>query len=441
MTKWRANWIRIRHQAETSSQEEKGEEEEEKEGDEDQSEEHQDLKDARKKAADKTKAELKRRVSNESDGQASELALRVGQMTTTKTPIRQDGTKTPLRETKKSTRTRAREASSDSEEEKKEDESQATGSEGHTSATIRSEFLRDRLDRKTCENDHKKELKTLAATVNSLEYDVDSQGRSQRYTLYKMLNDDQQRAAKVLHLEFPKEASLNDRREFCNWLLEDAQVQDIVDMSFVNHQGEVARAGRLTFTSSFHRAKVFSHWAETWSRQKPLYFWSSGTGSTWHSIVLRKELSEDARIRGRYLKAAMDSINYLPHVDDCKKGATPCTHEDHRPDFYPKWQDNSIREPESHEFLVWCHFSYTKATVAIFIDESCYGTVVDHFEGCLAKIMNGQGGKDKDGKCKGDGKGNKGDGQSIASSSHLACLPLFFTIVLPIKSFIPIIIF
>ena len=343
------------------------------------------------------------------------------------TPIRQDGTKTPLREPKKDSRSKAREISSESPSEAAQEQGKSSGSGENTVASLRVEFLRDRLERKTWETNYKKDLKNLAATVNTLEYDVDSQGRSQCYSLYKMLNDDQQRAAKILHLEFPKEATVQDRMEFCNWILDEAQVQDKVEMSFINHRGEVARAGRLTFTSSYHRSRLFSHWAETWSRQNPLYFWSTGTGRTWHNIVLRKELSEDARIRGRYLKAAMDGLNLLPNLDDCKKQAAPCSHEDHRPEFYPKWADNSIRDTGSGDFLVWCHFSYTKSTVAVFVDESCFDTVKNNLAACLERIMYGKGeGKGEKGdKGKGDGKGKekegknkgKGDGKGKGKSS------------------------
>ena len=100
----------------------------------------------------------------------------------------------------------------------------------------------------------------------------------------------------------------------------------------------------------------FQSFLENYTYKKKKLFWyaaSTGRESN-HEIPVRKALSEDARLRGRFVKAAMEAIN-----------------ETHRNEveFYPSWHENAVREKQSHNYLVWIPSSYATASCEIFVDE------------------------------------------------------------------------
>ncbi|CAE7239627.1 unnamed protein product, partial [Symbiodinium necroappetens] len=106
----------------------------------------------------------------------------------------------------------------------------------------------------------------------------------------------------------------------------------------------------IKFSSGWHRNQVFQWFLDNYIHKRlKLWWWSMATGrESNHEVRIRKTLSEDARLRGRFLKAAMECIN------------------GHDVEFYPVWNENAVRIKYSHDYLIWLHFSYANATCSVF---------------------------------------------------------------------------
>jgi hypothetical protein len=114
---------------------------------------------------------------------------------------------------------------------------------------------------------------------------------------------------------------------------------------------------------------------------------SASTGrATNTEMNLRKTLSENARMRGYFLKAAMEASNEIP--------------EEERPEFFPSWNENAVKSREYQDYLIWLHFSYATATCHVFVGEPLFDTLQATFEDKLAQISPNKT------QTKGKGKGN-----------------------------------
>jgi hypothetical protein len=124
-------------------------------------------------------------------------------------------------------------------------------------------------------------------------------------------------------------------------------------------------------------------------------------------VRVRKALSEDARMRERLVKAAMEAIN-----------------EEHRyeVEFYPSWNENAVREKQGHGYIVWLHFSHSTASCEVFIDEPYFGTVANHFETKLAEISKNT----RKGKGVGKGKAKNEEYRKGSSKGAYAALDFSF---------------
>ena len=92
----------------------------------------------------------------------------------------------------------------------------------------------------------------------------------------------------------------------------------------------------IQFSSSWHRNNVVQFYLDNYVRKKQKLWWySASTGrKTNQEVRICKTLSEDedARMRGRFLKAAMEAINEASH----------------RPDFFPAWSENAVKEKQDN---------------------------------------------------------------------------------------------
>ena len=131
-----------------------------------------------------------------------------------------------------------------------------------------------------------------------------------------------------------------------------------------------------------------------------------------HEIRIRKALSEDARLRGRFVKAAMEAIN------EGNKNEV---------EFYPSWNENAVREKHGHEYLVWMHFSYASATCEVFVDEPFYQVVAEHFETKLEEISRNT----KAGKGTGKRKERSKDTRKGSSKGMYASMDFSFDSKIP----------
>ena len=131
---------------------------------------------------------------------------------------------------------------------------------------------------------------------------------------------------------FAREITEGDRRAFTKWILQQGNLKDYsLQISLFTTRGELTNFINITFTLGFHHKQVFQWFLDNYiHRKKRLYWWSLSIGREFNQeIRVRKTLSEDARLRGRYVKAAMEAIN-----------------EERRNEveFYPSWNENTVHE-------------------------------------------------------------------------------------------------
>ena len=256
---------------------------------------------------------------------------------------------------------------------------------------------------------NKRRIEHLQATVDHVQdnlqeaiYDIETQSRIGAHLVYKRLQEDAKQASLSFTVEgFPKEATPTDKHAFIKWILEASECNDPdVKASLTNTRGEISNTILVTFSSGWHRNKTFQWYTDQYSRRKQqLWWWSQATGRQTHNqIRIRKTLSEDARIRGRYLKAAMACIG-----DNTQQ----------RIDIYPVWGENAVKETSTGEYLVWCHFSYPNATCQVFIHSSVFDLIHPFMETKIEDLYSTAGSK---GKGRQSRPPNKGRGKGAFSS-------------------------
>ena len=298
---------------------------------------------------------------------------------TVSTPIRGDGTKTPLRippaEIQRHRKTNSLSATSDESEDAAMESEEEADEQLNSMEDLQKALQGIQRKQKQKHDETNKKLQELTQTLQEVNYDVESHARINAHLLHTKLQADAREASLSITIEgFPKESSEHDRRTFAEWLLQAASTNDrSPNISLFNTRGELSNFINIRFSSGYLRNQVFQWFIENYvHKKKRLYWWSASSArESNYEIRIRKALSEDARLRGRFLKAAMESIN-----------------EDHDQEvnFYPAWGENAIREKETRNYLIWLHFSYATATCEVFIDEPLFQLVADNFENKLAEI-------------------------------------------------------
>lgn len=333
------------------------------------------------------------------------------------TPVRGDGTKTPLRipptEIQKHRKTSSHSEKSGTSEEEMEEE------EDETPATFEDMGQRIQQVKKKMRQHQEvmaDKMHKLSEEIKDINYDVESHARTNAHLLHAKLQEDAKQASLVLSIEgFPKDASESDRRAFTDWILQQANSKDRASTtSLWNTRGELSTFINVHFSSGFHRNQVFLWFLEQFIyKRRKLYWWAMSTGrETNHEIRIRKAPSEDARLRGRFAKAAMEAIN------EGNKNEV---------EFYPSWNENAIREKHGHEYLVWMHFSYASATCEVFVDEPFYEVVAEHFETKLEEISRNT----KAGKGSGKSKERSKDTRKGSSKGMYASMDFSFDSKIP----------
>ena len=158
------------------------------------------------------------------------------------------------------------------------------------------------------------------------------------YTNNSRLQADAKQASLSFTVEgFPKDAITADKHAFIKWVLESSESNDPdVKASLTNTRGEVSNTIVVSFSSGWHRNKAFQWYVDNYPKRKQqLWWWSqSNNRQLSNPIRIRKTISEDARIRGRYLKAAMACIGDMGRHDI---------------EMRPVWHENSIKTAQSGE--------------------------------------------------------------------------------------------
>jgi hypothetical protein len=251
------------------------------------------------------------------------------------------GKGTPLRESRHPSRSSREERSSGDADEEASEESGGTGSseEDDTSMEEDGQGARDKFrekltdkikkakEKKKALKDYVKvELRRRDSAMDGFQYELDSVARQTHFKTYKMLMKDAERASKVLHVDgFPKWADGEQRRAFLHWALDSSRNKDKeVEISTDNNRGHFARAVQMTFNSAFHRNDFYE-----WRKKKDRYYFDEQSKKeTWDQLYARKELSEDSRIRGRYLETAMECLSKADKEDQLP--------------FKPVWTENAV---------------------------------------------------------------------------------------------------
>ena len=331
------------------------------------------------------------------------------------TPGRGDGTKTPLRipptEIQKHRKTSSHsEKSGTSEEEMEEEENETPATfedMGHMIQQVKKkmrqhqEVMADKM--------HK-----LSEEIKDINYDVESHARTNAHLLHAKLQEDAKQAFSQSRVSRKTPQKVTGKHLQIGSYNRQTQKTGHQPQVFGTQGGELSTFINVHFSSGFHRNQVFLWFLEQFIyKRRKLYWWAMSTGrETNHEIRIRKALSEDARLRGRFAKAAMEAIN------EGNKNEV---------EFYPSWNENAIREKHGHEYLVWMHFSYASATCEVFVDEPFYEVVAEHFETKLEEISRNT----KAGKGSGKSKERSKDTRKGSSKGMYASMDFSFDSKIP----------
>ena len=322
---------------------------------------------------------------------------------TMESPIRTDGIKTSLKQPEERRRTKNQSRASDYSYGEEEDEQHKETEAELRKPNMTTEDLQTALQK---ERQHNKrnfdalqtQMTQVKQHLNEATYDIETNHRIGAHLIYKQLQADAKQASQSFTVEgFPKDASPADKHAFIKWILESSSCAGPdVKASLTNTRGEVSNTIVVTFRSGWHRNKTFQWYVDNYPRRKEqLRWWShSSNRQLSNSIRIRKTLSEDARIRGRYLKAAMACIE---------------EHGRHKIDMQPSWGENAVKDANTGGYLVWCHFSYTNASCQVFVDDSVFETIHKNMDNKIADLYAATGSKGKGRRnshpSKGKGKG------------------------------------
>ena len=373
----------------------------------------------------KSTASDKSKITQASKSETPSMALTTKRLEdmTVSTPVRGDGTKTPLKmppsQSQKHRKSSSQSRSSTSDEENHTDteEERMETEEDITVENIQKEMRKIRKRQREEQDATNKRLHEMQQQVQDNTYDIESHARINAHLLQKKLQEDARNASLSLTIEgFPKDASEQDRTAFANWVLQQANSKDRdAHTSLMNTRGELSNIIVLKFSSGFHRNQIFQWYIENFThRRQKLWWWATSTArETNNEIRVRKTLSEDARMRGRFLKAAMEAINESQTNDNFE--------------FYPSWNENAVSTKYSHGYLIWLHFSYATASCDIFADEQVFDDVQAHFESKLEAISINAG----RGKGKGKSKDKGGEERKGTSKGVYAAMDYAFDPKIP----------
>ena len=372
-------------------------------------------------SSEATKSEAsKKSAAAKSETPSMALTTQRLEQMTVSTPLRGDGTKTPLKlPVEKSHRRKTASShsqSSDTEElpREPEDERMEAEDEEISFESLQKEVRMLRKRQRDEQETTNKRIDNMSQQLSDNSYDVESHARINAHLLQKKLQDDARTASLSLTIEgFPKDAGEQDRKAFAEWVLQQSNSKDREsNISLMNTRSELSNIIVIKFSSGWHRNQVTQWFLDNYihNKKKLWWWWSMASGrETNHEVRIRKTLSEDARMRGRFLKAAMEAINEHGGTDKIE--------------FYPSWNENAIRAKYSHDYLVLCHFSYSTATCDIFVDERLFDDVQTSFENKLGWISTNTGrGK---GKTKGKemNEGRKGSSKGVYAAMDYAFDP------------------
>ena len=167
---------------------------------------------------------------------------------TVSTPVRGDGTKTPLRippTELQQNRNTTRSSSGTSDTDMEEDD--GTIEPLHSLEEVQQALQTLSQRQKHQHESTTKQTQELSQSIIDINYDVESQGRTNAHLIYSKLQTDAKEASMALTIEgFPKEASEDDRKAFASWLLQQAHSKDHAQsISLWNTRGNSATLSTL----------------------------------------------------------------------------------------------------------------------------------------------------------------------------------------------------
>ena len=249
------------------------------------------------------------------------------------------------------------------------------------------------------------ELGNIRAHLEETAYRTETVQRQAAYLLYKNSKREEDEAGRLATIfDFPKHATLQDRKANAKWLIEQAQVtEDHVEMTFTDNRGRLSNYAKIKFSNQGARDQFTYHWYKAvHKQQQKVYYFDMNTNKTTNDkLIIRAQYSAERMMRSAFIKAGKDVLK--EHGLD--------------EDTWMNTDTNTIADDKGT--LLWIVFRHSTASAIVFADKTVYKEIYEseHFEDCLHKIRKRTptGGKGKtgenennDGKGKGKGKHMKG---------------------------------
>ena len=229
--------------------------------------------------------------------------------------------------------------------------------------------------------------------------------KQQLWSLQAQVREQREKAGKEeCMVGWPSAATASQRSQFVLWCLQQAGLEpSSCDISHSVRYQQLSPMTVLTFRLSSMRVQ-FDKWykEEFINKKKPLHFYADGHAYT-DTIKLRPQIALWDRIKGEPLKIclkAMDLANRSGQSQICMEKVKPW------------WNHNAIYD--DYQTLAWVFFSVRDVQATVYLDQSVYKSVAEHWNEAAQAVKNGPQGVDANSSQNVKGKGyGKGKGKAF----------------------------
>lgn len=255
--------------------------------------------------------------------------------------------------------------------------------------------------------DIEEQVKDLKAAVSELEdklYECqdDQQAfrRQQLWSLKSQIGDQRAAAAKEeCFVGWPNQATADQRSQFVLWCLQAAGLSaEMCQISHTSKSSELSRMSIVYFKQSWMRAQLDKWFKDEYiNKKRPLNFYVNGTHTN-DQIKMRPQIGLWDRLKAEPIKIVLKALDIAHEKGQLRTDLSK---------LKPYWGHDAIYD--DYYTYCWVHFSVRDVRATVFLDNTIFQNVADHWMEALDEVRSGNNRQANKGKGKGKGKSKKFD--------------------------------
>ena len=250
--------------------------------------------------------------------------------------------------------------------------------------------------------DIEEQVKDLKAAVSELEdklYECqdDQQAfrRQQLWSLKSQIGDQRAAAAKEeCFVGWPNQATSDQRSQFVLWCLQAAGLSaEMCQISHTAKSSELSRMSIVYFKQSWVRAQLDKWFKDEYiNKKRPLNFYVNGTHTN-DQMKMRPQIGLWGRLKAEPIKIVLKALDIAHEKGQLRTDLSK---------LKPYWGHDAIHD--DYYTYCWVHFSVRDVRATVFLDNTIFQNVADHWMEALDEVGSGNN-KGQANKGKGKGKG------------------------------------